>query len=321
MEKEADRWFASPDFTVDQVEMSDRDGGYFYGTKAKIRQFVLECYFENISIAEREKIRRWLGRDTSGKLIFDSRPFIYYNVRPTRVVDGKAWCHEDMAGTRRVYSGTFTITFSAYNPFGYMNYSSYHDVDYDGAGQYCDILSDNEMPPAVSAASGNYLLYNCGTEKTPIKILVSGVAPSGFEIKNKTNGTTCRIAGLPNGIPLMVDGETGAVATVAGDLNTIDFSYHDDGFIVLEPCRIIADHIIVSQGEQQNTVVVSGYESILGRGSLAGNYILLGGIWMKIIYEQEDGTLVLQGSVTLEKPAVSKVATMNELVISGENLE
>lgn len=36
---ETDLWFASPDFEVYENSDAGRNGGYFYGTRAKIRTF------------------------------------------------------------------------------------------------------------------------------------------------------------------------------------------------------------------------------------------------------------------------------------------
>ena len=36
---ESDRWFASPDFKVYENADAGRNGGYFYGTQAKVRTF------------------------------------------------------------------------------------------------------------------------------------------------------------------------------------------------------------------------------------------------------------------------------------------
>ena len=98
--------------------MSGRDGGYYYGNNVKIRKFTLQCYFEEITRETREEIRNWLDRNTKGKLIFDERPFVYYNVRPTDVASGEIYTILTTRG--EVYSGTFTATFSAYEPYGHL---------------------------------------------------------------------------------------------------------------------------------------------------------------------------------------------------------
>ena len=113
-----ERWFQSPSFTLYEEDVSGRDGGYYYGNNVKIRKFTLQCYFEEITRETREEIRNWLDRNTKGKLIFDERPFVYYNVRPSDVTSGEVYAILTPRG--EVYSGTFSATFSAYEPYGHL---------------------------------------------------------------------------------------------------------------------------------------------------------------------------------------------------------
>ena len=98
------RWFPSPEFNVYQEDISGRDGGYYYGNNAGIRQFTLTCYFEDITRAMREDIRNWLDRNTKGKLIFDERSYAYYNVRPTKITTGEIYATLTHMG--ELFSGT-----------------------------------------------------------------------------------------------------------------------------------------------------------------------------------------------------------------------
>ena len=88
----SDRWFESPGFEVYDSEVVGRPGGYFYGTRTKVRVFNLKVFFEDITIAEREKIRQWLKQGTVGELIFDDRPFeVFRMVTLGKVVPGKSY--------------------------------------------------------------------------------------------------------------------------------------------------------------------------------------------------------------------------------------
>ena len=156
-------WTPSPDFEVFDSEDGTRDGGSYYKNRVKKRVFTLACYYEDITIETREKIRAWLNRNTAGMLIFDERPFEYYIVHPTKIVPGKQYTQ---AGPwlQDTISGTMTITFTAYWPFGYMKYKSYNGTDLDNASAYCGILPDSKMPAAPTTSSRDFLVYNCGTE-------------------------------------------------------------------------------------------------------------------------------------------------------------
>lgn len=71
--------------------MTSRPGGYWYGNQIDIREFVLECYFEEVDIETYEQMLLWLHREKEGKLIFDDRPYVYYEARPAKVVEGKVY--------------------------------------------------------------------------------------------------------------------------------------------------------------------------------------------------------------------------------------
>ena len=62
-------WSPSPDYEVLDSEDGTRDGGSYYKSRVKKRTFTLSCYYEEITLATREKIRAWLHRDTSGELV------------------------------------------------------------------------------------------------------------------------------------------------------------------------------------------------------------------------------------------------------------
>lgn len=147
-----------------EEEVTGRDGGYWYGNRAKIRTFSLKCYFEDITIATRERIRQWLDRKTRGQLIFDNRPFVYYDVRPTKVVTGKIYPHSLPGFPGEFYSGTITVTFDCYEPYGILKYNYYEDTDTEGARMYCGMVSSAQMPAAPTTSSTSWLMYNCGTE-------------------------------------------------------------------------------------------------------------------------------------------------------------
>ena len=55
----SDRWNESPDFEVYEDTAASRHGGYWYDTRARTRVFSLNCYFEDITLEMREKIRHW----------------------------------------------------------------------------------------------------------------------------------------------------------------------------------------------------------------------------------------------------------------------
>lgn len=230
----SDRWFADPEYDTYTKKISWRAGGYYFGNSVNIREIKLDCYFEEISIATREKIRKWLGRNTTGRLIFDERPFVYYNVRPGEIVSGKIY--NDLNDT---YSGTFSVTFLAVDPFGYLTRKSNSGTETDGASNYCGIISANMMPDSPTTSSTVFDVYNPGTENCGLSIKMSGSCNKPIRFFNNRNKTECVINALPSsGLILDLNGDTGLVidyASNAPDNFSNGFAYHDYGMVRLEP--------------------------------------------------------------------------------------
>ena len=228
----ADKWFASPEFDIYQKDIGWRHGGYYFGNAVNIRTIELKCYFEEISVATREKIRRWLGRDTSGTLVFDDKPFVYWNVRPASVIPGNIYLD-----TNESYSGTFTIKFTAEDPFGYLTRKS--GITDDHAEDYCGIIATASMPSAPTTSSTSFDVYNPGTECCGLNIVVSGTASQPVRFVNNRNKTQCVISSFPsNNLKLDINADTGNILTYVSSPSVgaeSGFAYHDRGFIRLEP--------------------------------------------------------------------------------------
>lgn len=229
-----DRWFEGPDWEVYETDINWRDGGYYYGNSAKIRTFTLKCFFEEITIKQRENIRKWLHRDTKGQLIFSTMPFVYWNVRPTKIVQGNIYNDNN-----DLYSGTFTVTFSAYDPFGYLTRKSNGQSDDDNANDYCDLIATGSMPAAPTTSSRSFQVYNPGREVCGLSIKLSGSTSNHIEFLNTTNSTCCVLQDLPsNNLILDINGDTGLIVTRVSANSTsyeFGFNFHDRGYVKLDP--------------------------------------------------------------------------------------
>lgn len=190
--------------------MTGRDGGYFYFNRLKTREFSLPCWVEDISIKQWERIKRWLDRETEGRLIFDDAPFLYYNVRPTKAITYKIY----PTANGRI-NGTFTAIFTAYDPCGYLLYD--RALDSVKAKDYCDILEAAYLPAAPDLNTNDFLLYNCGTEPCDTCIKIAGLASDTVKIQNLTNNQTCTLIPLTGYRRL----PTGTAATTTDGANTL----------------------------------------------------------------------------------------------------
>lgn len=241
-----DKWFKDPEYEVAKKDVAWRNGGYFYGTYAKIRTFQLKCYFEEIDIATREKIRHWLGRNTSGKLVFDDKPFMFYNVRPSDIVPGKIYLD-----TNESYSGTFTIKFMAEEPFGYLNRKS--GITDDHAEEYCGIIATANMPADPTTSSTSFDVYNPGTEACGLNLKLAGSCSNPIRFFNERNNTRCVIESLPtNSLYLDINGDTGNCMVYISDPEIgadNGFAYHDRGFVRLDPCETVYSNSYLCGGK------------------------------------------------------------------------
>lgn len=273
-------------------------------------------FFEDITIQKREQIRQWLDQKTSGELIFDDRPFVYYNVRPTKTVTGKLYISRHDGVSTDTYSGTFTVTFTAYEPFGYQKYKYYTGLDEDGASRYCGMLEENEMPPQPETTDTEFLLYNCGTEPCHTKITIAGEADDGLMIHNKTNGTWCKITSLPETGSLVIDSRLGSVSVINNGTETLDFQYHDEGFQKLEPAGVIMEDIWLTTEANSASATI---ENKPNNKNVAGSYILIDGEWVKIVAEDETG-ITLESEAESSGVSMTKIVPMNEIEITGTSV-
>lgn len=246
-----DKWFNDPDYDVYDDDIDWRNGGYYYASKAKNRTFTIKCLFEEIDIATKQRIKQWLHRDSTGKLIFDDMPFVYWNVRPGKIPVGN-WYWD----SNEMHSGTVTITFNAYEPFGYLT-RKYNtpSTQGDNAEDYCYIINGDEMPAAPSTSSTVFDVYNPGTESCGLTIALSGSTGNPIRFVNDANNTVCEFGSLPPaGTYVKIDGDTGYVMTYVSAASTYNgYAYHDKGIVRLEANRGYSDVAFNYQGVNGTT--------------------------------------------------------------------
>lgn len=258
---EEDRWFNDPEYDVYSSEIEWRHGGVYYDSKAKIRTFTLKCFFETIDVAKRQAIKAWVKYNTSGKLIFDDMPFVYWNVRPGKIPVGNWYVDGES------YSGTVEITFEAYEPFGYLTrkYNTNQNLD-DHCGDYCSLIDASDMPSAPTTSSTLFEIYNPGTEECGLSIEFAGTTSNPFRFYNVGNGTFCVFKGIPSGRRLMINGDTGLVSTYLANSSNKEngFAYHDKGVVRIDP-NIGRSNIPYINGNVSNsmyTLDLLGYQVV-----------------------------------------------------------
>ena len=226
-----DQWFLDPDYDVYESDIDWRHGGVYYASKAKIRTFTLKCYFEEIDIAKRQAIKEWVRRESSGKLVFDNMPFVYWDVRPGKIPAGNWYLDNNES-----HSGTVTLSFRAYEPFGYLTRKSNNGED-DGAENYCNLINTSDMPVEPTTNSTSFDVYNPGTEVCGLSIEIAGTTSNPIRFFNEENETYCEFNSIPSGLRLEINGDTGYVDTHIANTQRKEngFAYHNSGVIRLEP--------------------------------------------------------------------------------------
>ena len=147
-----------------------------------------------------ENIYRWLYRGTRGRLIFDHKPYCYYDVAVSKRIVITLYDYSDESGGK-LYSGTFTASFTCYEPFGMMFQTNYTTEPGSAALARTGMLPASMMPEAPSIASRSFLLYNPGTEVAHTIIRVAGDVGDGMLIRNLTTGQRCRITLIRISLP------------------------------------------------------------------------------------------------------------------------
>lgn len=199
------------------------------------------------------------------------------------------------------------MDFVLYEPYGYMLYKSYDNIDEDGAAAYCGILRTNDMPAAINTDSRNFFMYNPGTEMCDTVIRIGGtVGTGGLTITNATNNTKCKLLSLPANGYLEIDSFLGAIVHVNGNTRTLDFQNHDEGYLKLSPSMLIRD-VNIQTTNNSPTVTVLDYPVT---EALIGKYVQIGHFWRQI--QAVDGqTLTLSVNMTSTGGMNVKIATVN----------
>ena len=316
-------------FKVDEEEIDGHDGAYYYGVHVQPRTFNLRCYYEGLTRRNKEEVVQYFNRFTYAQLIFDDRPYAYYLARPYARVTMEDY-RTVTSWDGELFYGLLTIPLRAYSPYGHLlaasmiNMAGRVGTALVGTAIVGDaslpaddetlILAENMMPSnTFTTSGGTYLVYNPGTERTPLNIKLAGTATSGL-ITNLRNGQSCGVMNLSSSGSsyLEIDSETGRVL-YGGALN---FEKHDYGYIWLEPCTPYARDILVTKGLNTRNITSNGQFTM----AMAGQYVYLDGQWRKIASVTDASHAVLESSFTAGTSETTNVVTMNELQFTGFNL-
>lgn len=321
---------------IHEETFEGHDGGYNYGATKEPKEFLLRCYYEDEHIARglMAKAHNLFKVGKSGILIFKRRPWVYYYATVTNV------------NTDDMYSylnGLFVITMKAYYPVGRgveingkLLSNTYLDPYHGEIMLNTAMLDDDSIVPATSFTSitqqKEIVLFNPGTERAEVSIVISGQAGDGVTIYNKTTDQLCKyVAFNTSGSEYVyTDAISGKTVLDSGsnplsptNNRRLAFLYHDFGYIELEPAFPILREIFVNYSS--NSVIATNilYQDEEEREWYTGKYIYLDK-WRKIQECSDEHTIVLEGVYPETSGSVqTSIVLMNELIITpteGSNL-
>ena len=165
-------------YNVQEETFDSHDGGYFYGTTLRPKEFTLRCIFQDTHINSGLLTRVFdlFKRGRTGKLIFSRRPWLWYDATVTAIDD---------SSLQNFLNGIIKITMKAYYPFGKTDQTYIYEDDpneddllvnsamlKDASWQLDKDFAENA--PITGQLPEPIRLYNPGTERAPLTIEIAG---------------------------------------------------------------------------------------------------------------------------------------------------
>lgn len=203
-----------PEFTDLIVTPAGRDGGYYFGSSYKTRNFNLEIAFDNISELNYRDIVALFSDKKIHDLIFDERPYKIYRAKITNSPTFKTICFDTTEGRR--YRGEGSLSFICMSPFArnrfkYLNQYTLTSIpewkrdNNDSIGIY-ENLDEWSAASKLKSIQGTYdtftnltqldkgfNLFNAGDIETDFYLTISGLI-TDISVSLGTNQLNC--AGL-----------------------------------------------------------------------------------------------------------------------------
>lgn len=202
---------ATNDISADAIGI---DGSYYFGTSFKPSTFVFSLAFDSVTEQELREISRWLY--CSGEiapLILDEIPYIQYYVKVSGNPQIKFLTFED-ATLARVYKGEASVTFTGYDPFGYVvnkflcEYDDENVGEWNNASQLLFSKKVNGVDYYDTYNNGILPLYNPGDISTDSILTLTVDRTVGDQISVSLDGNNNYILNtstINNGTVITVD--------------------------------------------------------------------------------------------------------------------
>jgi hypothetical protein len=202
----------SSDFSDNIQTVPGRNGGYFFGTQLGMKNFDINCAFDNMTTHMKNEVQMWLYPDKVGWLVFDENPYKKYLVKISTVPVFNFLPFNNLKNIHsynlqeEVLKGEVNITFFSFEEYGYENEEyllpiidkneiiPQHAID---SGlipkdyQHSGIFLPNEKVNAIPKDT-EFSLYNAGNGIAKLNlsfyILAEDIQGKEFEIFNYEDG-------------------------------------------------------------------------------------------------------------------------------------
>ena len=306
-------------YNVNEESFEAHDGGYFYGTTMKPKEFTLRCYYEeqHVNRGIIANITSFFYRGRTGRLIFKRRPWVWYNATVVSI---------DYSKMTNTQNGVITIGMKAYYPFArHDTLWMLDDPPNQADKEHNSALLSETMTPANKIITGSeplteatsFMLYNGGTEKAAVAVEIAGDVGEGVTIYNRTTGQSCGFVAMSKAITsdvgnyFICDSLNGKTMLTDGTNHELSFLYHDGGFIDLKPAFPIDRNIEITM--MQNSIIITSREKF--DETMAGKYVWLRNAWHKITAVLNESTAYIDEVMPEETTEVTTIAEMNELEV------
>lgn len=206
------------EFEDKTVEVSGRDGAYYFGTKIKTRPLNVSVAFDNLTSSKKRELLLWLKPQLVAKLFFDEAPYKYYWAKLASPPSFSFVPFETdiTGGVEHLFKGTLELTFVANDPYGYSDYSSVPEV----------LIWKQPVNGAGSFATYGTLSTSAATEKTTsytnVVIATNRITISSHGFGAANSFANIKLSSLTGTVPAgLVLGQIYLVRIV--DTNTIEF--------------------------------------------------------------------------------------------------
>lgn len=318
--KKEDIFVWDNEYKTQDLSVGGHDGGYWFGTTLEPKIFKLDCFFEEITLLNVQKIQSLFSRGKTGELIFDERPYLKYTATVTKT------SKPVMYGKK---TGLLTLELTAYYPFAKMdikstiNYLDFGLENKEGLKANTGILSYTMTPSSIFTEpvvdETRFLLYNAGDERADVTINIAGNIGDGVLICNSGTKQSCIVKGLTKnnttnlGKWLGLEASTGKVYMTDGQTSQMSFLYHDRGFIqLLGSCPVDREKEISFNAD---TITSNG----LFPPDIEGKFVRINDEWIKVTKYITPSMASISKPLSGSGTVLTDIVTMNEIVIQPLN--